>query len=244
MLVAHEVKEGDADENVEDVNAGDAVEEDVKAGDAAEGDVSAAHDEVPTANEEPFHLLHHLLHHHNHLKLSLPLTKVEHMELDKIAQALKITKLNQRVKKPVRRNKGRMIADMDADADVVLEEAKDVAVDAKADQDADIQEEESEQTKFQEVVDIVSIAKIITEVVTVASTTITTADVSIPVATTAAAPTLIAAPSGRTKGVLIRDLEESTTTTSKIIHSEAKSKDKGKGILVEEPKPLKKQAQI
>nr|GEW69011.1 hypothetical protein [Tanacetum cinerariifolium] len=29
-----------------------------------------------------------------------------------------------------------------------------------------------------------------------------------------------------------------------IIHSEPKSKDKGKGILVEEPKPLKKQAQI
>nr|GEZ16643.1 hypothetical protein [Tanacetum cinerariifolium] len=35
-----------------------------------------------------------------------------------------------------------------------------------------------------------------------------------------------------------------TETPSTIIHSEAKSKDKGKGILVEEPKPLKKQAQI
>nr|GEU34102.1 putative ribonuclease H-like domain-containing protein [Tanacetum cinerariifolium] len=43
MLVAQEVEEGDADENVEHVNAGD----------AAEGDVSAAHDEVPTADEEP-----------------------------------------------------------------------------------------------------------------------------------------------------------------------------------------------
>nr|GEY68827.1 hypothetical protein [Tanacetum cinerariifolium] len=43
--------------------------------------------------------------------------------------------------------------------------------------------------------------------------------------------------------VVIRDPEE-TTTPSTIIHSEAKSKDKGKGILVEEPKPLKKQAQI
>nr|GEZ70913.1 hypothetical protein [Tanacetum cinerariifolium] len=47
----------------------------------------------------------------------------------------------------------------------------------------------------------------------------------------------------RRKGVVIRDPEESTTPTT-IIHSEAKSKDKGKGILVEEPKPLKKQAQI
>nr|GEX42823.1 hypothetical protein [Tanacetum cinerariifolium] len=47
----------------------------------------------------------------------------------------------------------------------------------------------------------------------------------------------------RRKGVVIRDLEE-TATPSTIIHTEAKSKDKWKGILVEDPKPLKKQAQI
>nr|GEV34148.1 hypothetical protein [Tanacetum cinerariifolium] len=45
------------------------------------------------------------------------------------------------------------------------------------------------------------------------------------------------------KGVVIRDPKE-TTTRSTIVHSELKSKDKGKCILVEEPKPLKKQAQI
>nr|GFD25220.1 hypothetical protein [Tanacetum cinerariifolium] len=43
MLVAQEVKEGDADENVEDVNTGD----------AAEGVVSTANDEVPIVDEEP-----------------------------------------------------------------------------------------------------------------------------------------------------------------------------------------------
>nr|GFC64580.1 hypothetical protein [Tanacetum cinerariifolium] len=43
MLVAQEVKEEDADENVENVNADD----------AAEGDVSATNDEVPIADEEP-----------------------------------------------------------------------------------------------------------------------------------------------------------------------------------------------
>nr|GEZ89346.1 hypothetical protein [Tanacetum cinerariifolium] len=44
MLVEQQVaKEGDADENVENVNAGD----------AAEGDVSVAHDEIPTVAEEP-----------------------------------------------------------------------------------------------------------------------------------------------------------------------------------------------
>nr|GEU59793.1 copia protein [Tanacetum cinerariifolium] len=45
------------------------------------------------------------------------------------------------------------------------------------------------------------------------------------------------------KGVVIRDPKE-TATPSSIIHTEPKSKDKGKGILVEEPKPLKKQAHI
>nr|GEU90734.1 hypothetical protein [Tanacetum cinerariifolium] len=150
---------------------------------------------------------------------------------------MEITKLKQRVKKLERRNKvkvlklrrlqkvgtgqrvetandtvmddvsnqGRMIAEMDQDADVVLEEAKEVADDAKADQDT-------------KVVDVVTTTKLITKVVTTASTTITATEVLVPAATTAAASKLIVAPSRRTKG--------------------------GKGILVEEPKPLKKQAQI
>nr|GFD56917.1 hypothetical protein [Tanacetum cinerariifolium] len=52
-----------------------------------------------------------------------------------------------------------------------------------------------------------------------------------------------AAPSRKRKGVVIRDLEEESTT-SEIIPTETKSKDKGKGILVEEPKPFKKKQQI
>nr|GFA36054.1 hypothetical protein [Tanacetum cinerariifolium] len=47
----------------------------------------------------------------------------------------------------------------------------------------------------------------------------------------------------RRKGVVIRDPAK-TATPSTIVHSEQKSKDKGKDILVEDPKPLKKQAQI
>nr|GFC01206.1 hypothetical protein [Tanacetum cinerariifolium] len=43
--------------------------------------------------------------------------------------------------------------------------------------------------------------------------------------------------------VVIRDPQEESTT-SIIIPAETKSKDKAKGILVEEPKPLKKQQQI
>nr|GEU43200.1 retrovirus-related Pol polyprotein from transposon TNT 1-94 [Tanacetum cinerariifolium] len=91
-------------------------------------------------------------------------------------------------------------------------------------------DEELKPTELQEVVDVITTANIITEVVTAASTTITAADVPIPAATTAAAQTLTTAPSRRTNGVVIRDPEESATP-SIIIQSEAKSKDKGKGIL-------------
>nr|GEU86971.1 hypothetical protein [Tanacetum cinerariifolium] len=258
MLAEQRVDEGAADE-VHD--------EDVNAGDATKGDVSAAHDEVPTVTEEssipslplpqpsqdipstsqdagiPMNLLQEVI------DTFTSLTKrVEHLELDKIAQALEITKLKRRVKKLERRNKvkviklrrlqqvgtaqridtsddtvmddvsnqGRMIVDIDVDVDVVLEEAKEVAANAKDDQD----EEESEPVELQEVVDIVTTAKIITEVVTAASTTIIAVDVPVP-----AASTLTAAPRRRTKGVVIRDPKESTTT-SIIIHSKAKSKDK------------------
>nr|GEX29753.1 hypothetical protein [Tanacetum cinerariifolium] len=89
-------------------------------------------------------------------------------------------------------------------------------------------EEESEPAELQEVVDIVTTARIIIDVVTAANTTITAANVPISAATTDVALTLTAAPRRRTKGEVIRDPEESTTTTSTIIHSESKSKDKGK----------------
>nr|GEW25567.1 putative ribonuclease H-like domain-containing protein [Tanacetum cinerariifolium] len=120
------------------------------------------------------------------------------------------------------------------------QEAKDVAADAK---DADVLVNADIQGRT--VGSQAEIYKIdmdhANKVVTAASTTITPADVLIP----AAAPVLAAAPSRKTKGVVIRDPEESTTTTtSTIIYSESKSKDKGKWILVEEPKPLKKQSQI
>nr|GEX44815.1 uncharacterized mitochondrial protein AtMg00810-like [Tanacetum cinerariifolium] len=148
----------------------------------------------------------------------------------------------------------RIIASMDTDVDVTLKDvvdiAKEVAANAEIEESADVQgsmqDIELEPAELQEVVEVVTTAKLITKVVIAASATITTADTSIPAAIiTATAPTLTTAPSAarRRKGVVIRDPEE-TATPSTIIHSEAKSKDKRKGILVEEPKPLKKQAQI
>nr|GEV11562.1 putative ribonuclease H-like domain-containing protein [Tanacetum cinerariifolium] len=188
--------------------------------------------------------------------------RVKHLELDKVAQTMKITKLKRRVKKLERGNKvkvlklrrlqkvgttqrvetsdktvlddvsnqGRMIADMDVDVDVVLEEAK--------------EEDETEPAKIQEVVDVVTTAKIIIKVVTAtnetitaanetitaASINITAAEAQVPAATTAitltAAPARVtAAPSRRKKGVVIKDLQEESTT-SIIIPAKTKSKDK------------------
>nr|GEV42879.1 hypothetical protein [Tanacetum cinerariifolium] len=257
MLVAQVVKEGDADENVENVNAGDAAEGDVKTTPPQSRQVQPQTPQPqpqPTQDAEiPMNLLQEVM------NTCTALTRrVEHLEIDKISQALEITKLKRKVKKLERRNKGRMIAKMDQDADVVLEddkefddkevadEVKDVQDDIdvsaqdqgrKAESQAEIykidlehankvlsmQEDEFELAEVQEVADVVTTANIITEVVIAAAIT--------------------AAPSRIRKGVVIRDPQEESTT-SIIILAETKSKDKGKGILVEEPKPLKKQQQI
>nr|GEZ27839.1 hypothetical protein [Tanacetum cinerariifolium] len=123
---------------------------------------------------------------------------------------------------------GGIIAKLDTDEDVTLKEvvveAENNAEVAKKDVDAQGRQEESQ-------------AQLMTEVVTNAATTITTAPIT-------AAP-ITAAPSAtrRRKGVVIKDPKE-TSTPSIIVHFEPKSKDKGKGIMVEELKPLKKQAHI
>nr|GEX49431.1 reverse transcriptase domain-containing protein [Tanacetum cinerariifolium] len=203
--------------------------------------------------------------------------RVEHLEYDKVAQALEITKLKRRVKKlekwnrvrvlKLRRlkkvgtsqridtsedtvmdyasNQGRIIDEMDKDDVVALmddkekdkkdEEAKVVEDDQVQGRQAESQAEiykidmdhaskvlsmqEDEPTEVQEVVDVITTAKLITEVVTAASetvtaasTTISAAEPQVPAATITAAPARVA--------------------------------DKGKGIMVKEPKPLKKKKQV
>nr|GEZ79660.1 hypothetical protein [Tanacetum cinerariifolium] len=153
---------------------------------------------------------------------------------------------------------GRIIADMDKDVNATLKDiGKDVDVDAEIEENADVQGRQAESqaqiykidlehadkvlsmqddyielAELHEVVEVVTTAKLITEVVTAASATIT---VAAPQLTIVAALTLTTAPSTarRRKGVVIRDLEE-TATPSTIIHTESKSKDKGKGILTKE----------
>nr|GEZ25368.1 hypothetical protein [Tanacetum cinerariifolium] len=115
-----------------------------------------------------------------------------------------------------------------------------------------MQEDDSE---VQEVVEVVTTAKLITEVVTAAashvsaaSTTIPAASATIPAAKptiSTAALTVVATYTRRRKGVIIRDPEEELSLkTSKTPAETPKVKDKGKGIMVEAPKPMKKKDQI
>nr|GEU95700.1 hypothetical protein [Tanacetum cinerariifolium] len=85
-------------------------------------------------------------------------------------------------------------------------------------------------------------AKLIIEVVTAVSTIISAAKPQVPAATiTTALVRVDAASTRRRKGVVIKDPEEESTT---IIPADTKFKDKGKRIMVEEPKPLKKKQQV
>nr|GEV48504.1 putative reverse transcriptase domain-containing protein [Tanacetum cinerariifolium] len=108
-----------------------------------------------------------------------------------------------------------IIALIDADEDVTLEEV-DAAKDAKVEKNADVRGrlEESQAQVYH--IDLEHADKVL---ITAAAATITTAPIT-------------AAPSAakRRKGVVIRDPEE-TASPSTIVHSELKSKDKGKGIL-------------
>nr|GEZ64610.1 uncharacterized mitochondrial protein AtMg00810-like [Tanacetum cinerariifolium] len=131
-----------------------------------------------------------------------------------------------------------MVVDIDVDKDVTLEEV-DAVKDAKVVKDVKVTEDDDkpEPAKLKEVIEVVTTTKLMIEVVTAAATTIVIAPIT---ATTINATPRVAR---RRNGVVIRDPEENATPST-IVHSEPKSKDKGKGILVQEPKPFKKQAQI
>nr|GEU96219.1 putative ribonuclease H-like domain-containing protein [Tanacetum cinerariifolium] len=101
-------------------------------------------------------------------------------------------------------NQERMIVEMDKDDAVVLMDDKEE--DKKVEE---AKEDETELAKVQEVVDVVTTAKLITEVVTAASETVTaasaiisTAEPQVPAATLTATPArVVAAPSRRRKGL-------------------------------------------
>nr|GEU38623.1 putative ribonuclease H-like domain-containing protein [Tanacetum cinerariifolium] len=154
--------------------------------------------------------------------------QLANLEQDKVAQALEIVKLKQRVRKLEKKRRTKhswlkrlrkvgIAQRVESSNDTVMEDQED---------DTD----ETEPAEVEEVLEVVTAAKLMTEVVTSAT----------PITTAAQVPK--ASASRRRRGVVIQDPEEIATLV--IMHSEVKSKDKGKGILIEEPKLLKGQAQI
>nr|GEU47566.1 hypothetical protein [Tanacetum cinerariifolium] len=235
MLIEQEIEvEEDADEHIEEVTADD----------DAHGDDSAAHGEVPTFSQEP-----------SIPTLTPPASQpqppqdrrmIAKMDKDDAVVLMDDKEEDKKVKE----------AKVDESAQVQERQAESQAEIYKIDMDhankvLSMQEDETDPAEVQKVVDVVTTTKLITKVVTAASETVTTASAiiltaepQIPAAILTAAPARVAASSSRRKkGVVIKDLE-SESATSTIILAETKSKDKGKGILVEEPKHLKKKQQI
>nr|GEV05086.1 putative reverse transcriptase domain-containing protein [Tanacetum cinerariifolium] len=188
--------------------------------------------------------------------------RVEHLEYDKVAQALEITRLKRRVKKLEKKNRvkvlklrrlkkvgtsqrvdtsedtlmddasnhGRKIDELDQDDVVALMDDKEEdkkEEEAKVVEDDQVQGRQAESQAKIYKIDLDHDSKVL-----ITAATITAAPVRVAVASTR-----------RRKEVVIRDPEEESTTSS-IIPVDTKSKDKGKGIMVEEPKPLKKKLQV
>nr|GFB10382.1 hypothetical protein [Tanacetum cinerariifolium] len=116
----------------------------------------------------------------------------------------------------------RIIAYIDEDVGINMEEAQsklhkiDLEHPKKVFSMQDVDDEEP--ADVEEVLEVVKAAKLMTEVVTTAKAI----KVSVP---------------RRIRGFVIQDPEETTSTV--VMHSEVQSKDKGKGILIEEPNSLK-----
>nr|GEY61286.1 hypothetical protein [Tanacetum cinerariifolium] len=145
--------------------------------------------------------------------------KVEGLEHDKAAQQLKIVKLKARVKKLERINKVKSSK---------LRRLKKVGTSQRVKSSDDVENVFNQGRKIvdmdqdkrielvQEAVEVVTTAKLMTKVVTTAGT--------------------------QEKGVVIRDPEEELSSDT--LAETLKVKYKGKGILIEAPKPMKKKDQI
>nr|GEW27362.1 uncharacterized mitochondrial protein AtMg00810-like [Tanacetum cinerariifolium] len=201
-------------------------------------------------------------------------SRIEQLESDKMSKALDISKLKKRVKRLEKGNKvkGRMIDELDRDEDVALTAKKEEERKTKEAKTSDgddqvkgrqaeiyqidmdhppkvLSMQEDEPTEVEEVVEVVTTAKLITKVVAIASKLVSAASTTIPAVgpqVFAATPTVVlvrvaAASTRRRKGVVIRDPKEESTAKNT---AETKSKDKGKGIIVEEPKLIKKKQQV
>nr|GEY94500.1 hypothetical protein [Tanacetum cinerariifolium] len=155
-------------------------------------------------------------------------------------------------------NQGRIIVDMDQDEgiELVADQEKDAEFKGRhADKQAEIYNidldhsfkvlsMQEDDTEVQKDVEIVTTAKLMTEVVIAAATQVAATSTPIP----AAKPKILtitaasAVSTRRRKRVVLRDPEEDLPSDTPA--ETPKVKDKGKGILIEAPKPMKKKDQI
>nr|GEU54408.1 hypothetical protein [Tanacetum cinerariifolium] len=215
-------------------------------------------------------LLMKLFHHHHLMKLEIIKLKARVKRLER-ANKVKSSKLRRLKKVGTSQriessddmedvfNQGRMINEdkgikLVKDVDIAETEGRHAAEQAEKqaeiynldlDHPTKVLSMQEDDTEVQKVVEVVTTAKLIIDVVTAAtsqvsaaSATIFAAKPSIP----AAAPIVIVAYKRRRKGVIIRDPEEELSSKTPV--ETPGLKDKGKGILIEAPKPMKKNDQI
>nr|GEZ83744.1 glutamic acid-rich protein-like [Tanacetum cinerariifolium] len=197
------------------------------------------------------------------IKLKARVKKLERLNKVKSSKLSRLKKVgtSQRVKssEDVENvfNQGRISVDMDQDegVELVVDQEKDAKIEGRhADTQAEIYNIDldhsskvlsmQEDTEVQEAVEVVTTAKLITEVVTAAATQVAAASTSIPAAKpkTLKIAAALAVSTRRRKRVVIRDPEEELHTDTPA--ETPTVKDKGKGILIEDPKPMKKKDQI
>nr|GEX41590.1 hypothetical protein [Tanacetum cinerariifolium] len=193
--------------------------------------------------------------------------RVEGLENDKVAQQLEIVMLKARVKKleninKVKSSKLRRLKKVGTSQRIELVKDAEVA-ESEERNDADHTEKRAEMynidldyslkvlsmqendTEVQKAVEIVTTAKLMTEVVTASATQVVAASTPIPAAKKKIFNIAAAAPAistRRRKRVVIKDPEEELSSDTPA--ETPKVKDKGKGILIEAPKPMKKKDQI
>nr|GFA29139.1 hypothetical protein [Tanacetum cinerariifolium] len=156
--------------------------------------------------------------------------RVEGLENDKAAQQMEIVKLKARVKKMEKINK------VKSSKLKWLKKADIYNIDL--DHSSKVLSMQEDDTEVQEAVEIVTTAKLMTEVVTAAASTPIPA-VKPKILSIVTAPVVS---TRRRKGVVIRDPKEELQSDTPA--KTPKVKDEGKGILIEALKPMKKKDQI
>nr|GEX29324.1 hypothetical protein [Tanacetum cinerariifolium] len=245
------------------IEEGGVEEEHVEADTAAQGDDITAQGDAaqepsipsPTPPTPPPQQLQDLSSTSQALETTKLKSRVKKLEKEKKVRVLKLRRLkNVRTSQRIdtsddtvmddASNEGRIIDDLDKDDAVALMHDKEEdkkEEESKVVEDDQVQGRQAESQAEIYKIDMDHASKVL---ITATSTIISAAEPYVPTATITATLVRVAVTSTRRrKGVVIRDPEEESTTSS-IIPADTRSKVKGKWMMVEEAKPLKKATTI